>query len=164
MHDALAAVVQRGVEHLVPYLLDVRDPRTLDEPRQVLFNNPAAQLAAGCDREADGAVARLDLDHQGAEHVEAEALPALAVVLVLAHRRGDVVVDPVPSGLVVVVGTAPTEGKGTNVFDGGHAHGHILRRSSSIQAGQHHADDRDQDGADEGGEPEHIQAGEWPAE
>ena len=48
--------------------------RALEEAGEVLLDDPGAELAAGGDREADGAVLGLDLDHQRAEHVDAEAL------------------------------------------------------------------------------------------
>src|SRR5687767_2142443 len=101
----------------------------------MLFNNPTAQLTTGCDCEADSAIARLDLDDQRAEHVQAEASTTLAILLVFAHRRGDVIVDPMPTGLIVVVGATATKGKRANVFDRGHAHRSILRRLSTPRPG-----------------------------
>jgi hypothetical protein len=88
----------------------------------MFFDNPAAKLAARRDRETHGAIARFNFDDERAEHVEPEALPALAVLLVLAHWRRDVIVDPVAAGLIVVVGAAATKREGANVLDGGHGH------------------------------------------
>jgi len=89
----------------------------------VFLDDPAAQVAAGGHRKTDGAIAGLDLDDQGAEHVQAEALPALAVLGVLGHRRCDVVVDPVAIALVVVVGAGAAQRESADVLDRGHGHG-----------------------------------------
>jgi hypothetical protein len=89
----------------------------------VLFDDERANLAARRHTEADGAVARLDLHHQRAEHVDAERLPALPVFGIARHRRGDVVVYPVPVALVVIVGAAAANDEGTHLLDGGHGHG-----------------------------------------
>ena len=107
--DPLAPVVQRGQVHLVPDLLDVGDQLALDEPGEVLLDDPGAELAAGGDGETDRAVVGLDLDDQRAEHVDAERLAALPVLGVPRHRGGDVVVDPVAGVLVVVVGAAAAD-------------------------------------------------------
>src|SRR5699024_195570 len=74
--------------------------------------------AAGGDGEADGAVIGLDLDHQRAQHVQAEELPRPGVLGVDRHRGGDVVVDPVIGALVVVVRAAAGDGVGAHVGDG----------------------------------------------
>jgi hypothetical protein len=93
----------------------------------MLLDDERTDLAAGRDGKADRAVAGFDLHHQRAEHVDAERLPALAVLGVARHRRRDVVVDPVAFALVVVIGAAAAHGKGADVADGGHAHGRLLR-------------------------------------
>src|SRR5699024_12207502 len=62
----------------------------LEKARQVLLDDPGAEVAAGGDREADGAVIGLDLDHQRAQHVQAEGLPRPGVLGVDRHRGGDV--------------------------------------------------------------------------
>src|SRR3546814_3843020 len=64
------------------------------EARKVLFHDVRGGFATRGDREADRAVLRLEFDHQRAEHVDAEALPRLAIVGITRHRRGDVIVDP----------------------------------------------------------------------
>ena len=83
------------------------------------FDDEGAQFAAGGDGEAHGAVAGLDFHHQGAQHIDAEAAPALAVFRVLGHGRGDVIVDPVAVALVVVVGATAAKGVGAHLLDGG---------------------------------------------
>src|SRR5262249_46496919 len=50
------------------------------------------------------------------------ALPALTVLRILAHRRGDVIVDPVITRLVMIVGAAPANGVGTDLTDGWDRH------------------------------------------
>lgn len=73
-------------------------------------------------RETDRAVARFDLDHQGAEHIDAERLAALAILRITRHRRGNVIVDPVSIGLIVIVRTAAADDEGTHVPDSRHVH------------------------------------------
>ena len=80
----------------------------------MLLDQISGGLAAGGHREADRAVLGLDLDDQRAEHVDAEALPRLAVFRIAAHRRGDVVVDPVAVALVVIVGAAAADDEGAH--------------------------------------------------
>src|SRR6218665_257035 len=89
----------------------------------MLLHDKAAKVAAGGDRKANRSVRCLDLDHQRAEHVDAEALAALAVLGIFAHRRGDVIIDPVVAALVVVIGAAAADGESANVLDERHAHG-----------------------------------------
>ena len=83
----------------------------------MLLDDEAGRLAAGRHREADRAVLGLDLDHERAEHVDAEALPRLAIFGIARHRRGDVVVDPVAVALVVIVGAAAAHDEGADVLD-----------------------------------------------
>src|SRR5699024_11256385 len=90
----------------------------LEKARQVLLDDPGAEVAAGGDGEADGAVIGLDLDHQRAQHVQAEGLPRPGVLGVDRHRGGDVVVDPVIGALVVVVRGAAGGGAGGQVGGG----------------------------------------------
>jgi hypothetical protein len=45
----------------------------------MFFHDKAGGLAAGGHGETGDPVLRLDLHHQGAQHIDAEALPALAV-------------------------------------------------------------------------------------
>src|SRR6218665_1575068 len=89
----------------------------------MLLHDKAAQVAAGGDRKAHRSVRCLDLDHQRAEHVDAEALAALAVLGVFAHRRGDVIIAPVAAALLVVIGSPAADGESANVLDERHAHG-----------------------------------------
>jgi hypothetical protein len=66
------------------------------------------------------AVLGLDLDDQGAQHIDAEAAAALAVFGIFRHRRGDMIVDPVAVALVVIVGAAAPvvlHDEGADVFD-----------------------------------------------
>src|SRR5699024_5495094 len=86
--------------------------------RQFHNDYPVAEVPTGGDGEADGAVIGLDLDHQRAQHVQAEGLPRPGVLGVDRHRGGDVVVDPVIGALVVVVRAAAGDGVGAHVGDG----------------------------------------------
>ena len=45
----------------------------------MLLDDEGGGLAAGGHGEADRAVLGLDLDHERAQHIDAEALPALAI-------------------------------------------------------------------------------------
>ena len=78
-HQPLAAVILGGEVHLVPDLLDVGRVAPFEEAGEMLLDDVGGRLAAGRHREADRAVGRLDLDHQRAEHVDAEALARLAI-------------------------------------------------------------------------------------
>ena len=100
--------------------------RALEEAREMLLDDAARRLAAGGHREADRAVVGLDLDDERAEHVDAEALAALAVLGVLRHRRGDMVVDPVAGALVVIVGAAAADHRRAHVPDPRHTHSGAL--------------------------------------
>ncbi len=122
-HQPLAAVEEGGPPHLVPDQLGVGDQRALEETRQVLLDDPRAGLPRGGDAEPDRAVVGLHLDHQGAEHVDAEAAAALVVARIARHRGGDVVVDPVVALLIVVVRSpARADGEGADVGDAWRAH------------------------------------------
>ncbi|MNX99419.1 hypothetical protein D3C86_1318650 [compost metagenome] len=108
VHDQTLAAVILGREiHLVPDLLDLGRIAPLQETGQVFFDDIGGGFTTGGHRKADHAVLGLDLDDQGAQHIDAEAAAALAVLGVFGHRRGDVVVDPVAVALVMIVG-APT--------------------------------------------------------
>ncbi len=113
----LAAIILGGKIHLVPDLLDLGRIAPFQETGQVFFDDEAGRFAAGGDRETDGAVRGFDLHHQRAQHVDAEALPALAVFGIARHGRGNMVVDPVPAGLVVIVGPAAAHHKGAHMLD-----------------------------------------------
>jgi hypothetical protein len=71
----------------------------------MLLDDECSGLTTGGDRKTDRAVGRLDLHNQGAQHIDAEAPPALPVLGVAAHGRRNVIVDPMRARLVVVVGT-----------------------------------------------------------
>ncbi|MNP33069.1 hypothetical protein D3C76_1262850 [compost metagenome] len=121
--DALAPVIQGRLVHLVPDFFDVGDPGAFKEARQVLFDNVGGRLAASGHGKTDGAVAGFDFHHQGAEYVDAEGAAALTVLGVFAHRRGNVIVDPVAVGLVVIIRAAASQSESADVFDGWNAHG-----------------------------------------
>ena len=82
----------------------------------------AGGLAAGGDGKAGDAVLRLDLHHQGAQHIDAEALAALAVFRIARHGGGDMVVDPVTAALVVVIGTTATHNESAHLLYLGKSH------------------------------------------
>ncbi|CAI8740566.1 hypothetical protein EMIT0P218_140039 [Pseudomonas sp. IT-P218] len=124
-HDAFAPVIQGRLVHLVPDLFDVGDFRPFEEARQVFLDDVGGRLAARGHRKTDRAVAGFDLHHQGAEHVDAEGAAALAVLRVFAHRRGNVIVDPVAIGLIVVIRAAASQSESADVLDGWNAHGVI---------------------------------------
>jgi hypothetical protein len=84
----------------------------------VLFHDVAGRFAARRHREADGAVLGLDLHHQRAQHVDAEALARLAILGVFGHRGRNMVVDPVARALIVIIGPAAFCGKGANLIRG----------------------------------------------
>src|SRR6185437_4203946 len=85
-NDALAAVEQRPVVHLVPHQLEVADGAPLDESREVLLHDVGTDISPGAHAKAESSVAGLDLDDQRAEHIDSEALATLAILRVLAHR------------------------------------------------------------------------------
>jgi hypothetical protein len=115
VHDqALAAIILGGEVHLVPDLLDLGGIAAFQEAGQMLLDDVGGGLAAGGHREADRAIGGLDLDDQRAQHVDAEALAALAIFRIARHRRGDVVVDPVAFALVVIVGPAAPDDIGAH--------------------------------------------------
>ncbi|MNE13287.1 hypothetical protein D3C80_1061170 [compost metagenome] len=120
-HQTLAAVILGREIHLVPDLLDLGRIAPFQEAGQVLLDDIGGGFAAGRDGEADHAVVGLDLDDQGAQNIDAEAAAALAVLGVLGHRRGDVIVDPVAVALIVIVGAAARavvfHNKCADVFD-----------------------------------------------
>ncbi len=106
-----------------------------EETRQVLFDDVGRRLAARGHSKAHASGTVLDLHHQRAQHVDAEAAAALPVLGVLGHGRGDVVVDPVAVGLVVVVGAAALEREGAHLLDGGDlCHGMVVLRVQVVQA------------------------------
>ena len=122
-HQPFATVEEGGPPHLVPDLLDVGDQRALEETGQVPLDDPGSGLPRGRDPEPDRAVIGLHLDHQGAEHVDAEAAAALVIARIARHRGGDVVVDPVVALLIVVVrAPARADGEGADVGDPRRAH------------------------------------------
>src|SRR5690606_14941362 len=108
-------------------------PGSLEEAGEVLLDDPGADLAAGGDGEADGAIVRLDLDHEGPQHVQPEGLPGLRVLGIDGHGGRDVIVDPVVRTLVVVVGAAAGDGVGAHMRDGAVRGAHA--RASSVSAG-----------------------------
>ncbi len=73
----------------------------------------------------------LDLDDQCTEHVDPEALARLAILGIAAHRRRDVVVDPVPRALIVIIGTTTTDDERPDVLDLRQSHNRHVQRSSS---------------------------------
>lgn len=91
----------------------------------MLLDDVGGRLAARGHGKADGAVAGFDFHHQGAEHVDAEGAATLAVLRVFAHWRGNVIVDPVAVGLVVIIRAAASQSESADVFDGWNAHGVI---------------------------------------
>lgn len=124
--DALTPVVERGVEHLVPDLVNVRHPGAFDEASRVLLDDKRAQLTSGCNGKSHRAIAGLHLYHQRLQYVDTNAAAPLPVFWVLRHGRGDMVVDPVGIALVMIIRPAAPEGKRTGVFNGGHAYGRLL--------------------------------------
>ena len=116
-HQTLATVILSRKIHLVPDLLDLAGIAPFQEPRQMLFHDEAGGLAAGCDRETHRAVIGFDFHHQRTQHVDAEALAALAVFGITRHGGGDMVVDPMTAALVVIVGAAAAHHKGAHLFD-----------------------------------------------
>src|SRR5688572_28271036 len=118
--------MEGGEVHLIPDALDVGDGGAFEEPGEVLLDDPRAGIASGGYAEAHGAVGSLELDDQGAQYIDAEALPRLPVRGVLRHGRGDVIVDPVALGLVVVVSAAAPGDIGPNGADGGYRHSVVL--------------------------------------
>ncbi len=122
-HQALAAVVLCRKVHLVPDFFDLRRIPTFQKASEMLFDNERSGLATRRDREPDRAVRGLDLDHEGAKYIDAEATAALPVLRVAAHGSRDVIVDPVCSLLVVVVGAATANYAGTNLLDDWERHG-----------------------------------------
>lgn len=89
----------------------------------MVLDDVGSGLAPGGHGETDGAVAGFDFHHQRAEHIDAEGAAALAVFGVFAHRRGNVIVDPVAVRLIVIVRAAASQCKSADVFDGWNAHG-----------------------------------------
>ena len=87
----------------------------------MLLDNIGGGLAPGRHREADDAVLGLDLNDQGAQHIDAEAAATLTVFGIFRHWRGDMVVDPVAIALVMIVGAAACavilHDEGANVLD-----------------------------------------------
>jgi hypothetical protein len=127
-HQALASVKQGAVVHLVPDALDIADFGPFHETRQMALDDESCRLAACSHGKADIAGAVLNLHHQRAQHIDAKAASALPVGRVFGHRRGDVVVNPVAIGLIVIIRTTTSQGKGTDVFDDWHLlHGALLR-------------------------------------
>ncbi|PAV66637.1 hypothetical protein WR25_23082 [Diploscapter pachys] len=92
----------------------------------MLLDDIGGGLAPRRHREADRAVFRLDFDHQSAQHIDAEALPRLAIFGIAAHRRGDVIVDPVARALIVIIGPRPARDKGADMLDLRQRHGKPL--------------------------------------
>src|SRR6185437_2998678 len=88
----------------------------------MFLDDERADFAARGHREADRAVARFDLHDQRAEHVDAERLAALAILGIARHRGGDVIVDPVSVGLIVIIRAAAANDEGTHVPDSRHRH------------------------------------------
>ena len=127
-HQALATIILGREVHLVPDLLVFGRAPALEKAGEVLLDDVAGGLAASGHRKANRAVLGLDLDDQRAEHVDAEALPRLAIFGVAAHRRRDVIVDPVPLALVMIIGAAATDGIGAHMLDLGESgyHGSTL--------------------------------------
>src|SRR3954467_11656182 len=80
--------------------------------------SPAVVTAKG-----DRAVVCLDLDDQRSKHVDPKGLAALPVLGIARHRRGDVIINPVTFGLVVIVSPSTPNGVGADLFDLGHRHG-----------------------------------------
>jgi len=84
----------------------------------MFFHDIGDRLAARGYRESDRAVAGLDFNHQRAEDVDSETLTALTVLRVAAQRAGDVIVDPMAAGLIVIVAPATTNDQRANLLDG----------------------------------------------
>ncbi|MDQ0839882.1 hypothetical protein QFZ54_003735 [Sphingomonas faeni] len=72
----------------------------------MLFDDIGRRLPPGSYGDADRAVLRFYLDDQRPKHVDAEAAAALAIFGITAHRRSDMVVDPVLADLVVIIRAA----------------------------------------------------------
>ena len=100
------------------------------------FDDERGGFSSGRDGKTDRPVRGLDLHHEGAEHVDAKAVPALAVLRVAAHRGGDVIVDPVPTRLIVIIGAAAPEHECAHLSDRGKSHG--LRRCLVVALGSAH--------------------------
>src|SRR5262249_5845366 len=88
----------------------------LNKASKMLFNHKRADLAGGGNAEPDGPIARFDLNDKRAEDIDAEALSGLAILWILAHRRGDMIVKPMTASLVVVVRPAAAHSVGSDVF------------------------------------------------
>src|SRR6185312_14254662 len=101
-----------GEVHLVPDLFDLRGIPAFEKASEMFLDDERGRLTASGDGKTDGAVGGLDLHDQGAQHVDAEAAAALPVLGVAAHGRRNVVVDPMRSLLVVVVGAATADHAG----------------------------------------------------
>src|SRR6185312_14939 len=89
--QTLATIELAGEIHLVPDLLDGRRVAAFQETGQMPFDDERGGFSSGRDSKTDRPVRGLDLHHEGAEHVDAKAAPALAVLRVAAHRGGDVI-------------------------------------------------------------------------
>ena len=113
MHrEALAPVVERRAEHLVPDRLDVARVPAFYKARQVSLYNLRAGRAADRHADARRAVVSFNFDDQSSERVDAPGLARAGVLRVAAHgirdgrvtRRRIGAVDPVLVGDVVAVG------------------------------------------------------------
>ena len=83
----------------------------------------------------------LDLDNQGAKHVEAERRSPLAVLGILGQGRGDAGVDPMTRRLIVIVAaTTRSCGERTKRNDRSGSHRHdLLRSPCTVEAHEHFA-------------------------
>ncbi len=70
----------------------------------MLFDHIGSGFAACRHSKTGRSVFAFDLDHQRAQNIDAKAFAALAIFRITAHRRGDMVVDPMAFALVVIVG------------------------------------------------------------
>jgi hypothetical protein len=112
----------RGEIHLVPDALDLRRITAFEEAGEMLLDQIASGLAACGDGEADRTVFGLDLDHERAEHVDAEAAARLTIFGIFRHRRGDMVIDPMAVRLIVIIRAAAAHDARADLLDAGKRH------------------------------------------
>ena len=85
---------------------DIADAFALDKAVEVFFHDKAAHLARGRYRKAGLPVFGFDLNDQRAENVDAKRLAGLFILFIFAHRRGDMIVNPVICPLVMIIAAA----------------------------------------------------------
>ena len=95
-HQAAGSgVVQGGVKHLVMDQFDIAAAFAFDKAVEVFFHDKAAHFARGRYRKAGLPVFGFHFNDQRAENVDAKRLAGLFILFIFAHRRGDMIVNPV---------------------------------------------------------------------